>query len=72
MEITLDLLKSIALKVYKEINPLLGTKEAAKKLERGAGGDISMHIDVLAENTIINRLKKSNVNVLFISEEIGE
>ena len=60
MEISLDLLKSIALKVYNTINPLLGTKEAAEKLERGAGGDISMHIDIVAENIIINELKKNN------------
>lgn len=72
MEITLDLLKTIALKVYKTVNPLLGTKKAAEKLERGAGGDISMHIDVVAENIIINELKNNNIDALFISEEIGE
>jgi len=72
MEITLDLLKSIALEVYKTINPLLGTKKAAEKLERGAGGDISMHIDIVAENIIINEIKKNNIDILFISEEIGE
>ena len=33
MEITIDLLKSIALEVYKKIHPILGTKEAAVKLE---------------------------------------
>ncbi len=72
MEITLDLLKSIALKVYTTVNPLLGTEKAAEKLERGAGGDISMHIDIVAENIIINELKKNNIDVLLISEEIGE
>jgi fructose-1,6-bisphosphatase/inositol monophosphatase family enzyme len=72
MEVTLDLLKSIALKIYKAVNPILGTKKAAEKLERGAGGDISMHIDVVAENIIINELKKNNIDILFISEEIGE
>ncbi len=72
MEITLDLLKSIAIEVYKTVNPLLGTKEAAEKLERGAGGDISMHIDVVAETIILNELKRNNINVLLISEEIGE
>jgi len=72
MEITLDLLKSIALEVYNAVNPLLGTKKAAEKLNKGAGGDISMHIDVVAENFIINELKKNDIDVLFISEEIGE
>ena len=72
MEITIELLKSIALTVYKRINPLLGTKEAAEKLQKGAGGDISMYIDVLAENIIIDLLNENNVNLLLISEEIGE
>lgn len=72
MEITLELLKSIVLDVYKTVNPLLGTKKAAEKLERGAGGDISMHIDVVAEKIILNELKRNNIDVLLISEEIGE
>jgi fructose-1,6-bisphosphatase/inositol monophosphatase family enzyme len=71
-EITIDLMKSIAKKVYAKTNPLLGTTEAGKKLERGAGGDISMHIDRIAENTIIESLQKANANVLLISEEIGK
>jgi fructose-1,6-bisphosphatase/inositol monophosphatase family enzyme len=71
-EITIDLMKRIAKNVYAKTNPLLGTAEAGKKLERGAGGDISMHIDRIAENTIIESLKKADVNVLLISEEIGK
>ncbi|GAG91746.1 unnamed protein product [marine sediment metagenome] len=54
MELTIDFLKQIATNVFDAVSPLLGTKEAAKKTKRGAGGDISMHIDIVAENAIID------------------
>ena len=72
MEITLDFLKDIALAIYDKCHPILGTEKAAEKLQRGAGGDISRYIDVLAENTIIDLLENANLNVLLISEEVGE
>jgi myo-inositol-1(or 4)-monophosphatase len=58
--------------IYNKINPLLGTREAAELSEKGAGGDVSMYIDLLAENTIIELLEKNDINVLLISEEVGE
>jgi fructose-1,6-bisphosphatase/inositol monophosphatase family enzyme len=70
-EPTLDLLKQIALKVSKAVSPLIGTKEGAKELERGAGGDISMRIDTLAEEIIIEELEKSGLDILLMSEEVG-
>ena len=72
MEIDINLLKQIGLAVYKEVKPLLGTEKASEKLNRGAGGDITMYIDTVAENIIIDILEKENVNLLLISEEIGE
>ncbi|MFX1558329.1 MAG: inositol monophosphatase family protein [Promethearchaeota archaeon] len=72
MELSIDNLKNIALKVYKKIHPLIGMKEAAQKSELGAGGDITMLIDTVAENVIIESLKQLNVDILLISEEIGE
>ncbi|UCC19871.1 MAG: hypothetical protein JSV62_00930 [Promethearchaeota archaeon] len=72
MEISIDFLKQLAIKVYHAVNPLLGTREAAKKSNRGAGGDVSMEIDLIAEDVIVNSLEKSNVNLLLISEELGE
>lgn len=72
MDLTIDFLKSICYRIYDKINPLLGTKEAANKLQRGAGGDLSMKIDLLAENTLISILKESKISCLLISEEIGE
>jgi len=72
MELSINFLKQVALDIYKVVNPLLGTKEVAKKLQKGAGGDFSMHLDVVAETAIIESLEKRNVPLLLISEEIGE
>lgn len=72
MELGIDFLKQIAFNVYNAVNPLLGTKEAAKKSEKGAGGDITMYLDTIAETTIIELLEKKKVDLLLISEEIGE
>ncbi len=72
MELSIDLLKQIAINVYDAINPILGTKKAAEKAQRGVGGDVSMQIDLIAENVVINTLENENVNLLLISEELGE
>ncbi|TFG01808.1 MAG: hypothetical protein EU542_06285 [Promethearchaeota archaeon] len=72
MNITIEFLKMLALEVFEKINPILGTKKASELSSKGAGGDVSMYVDLLAENTIIDILEKQNVNVLLISEEVGE
>ncbi|MFW9971049.1 MAG: inositol monophosphatase family protein [Candidatus Odinarchaeota archaeon] len=72
MELDIDFLKRIAIKVFETVNPLLGTEEAAKKTKRGAGGDLSMQIDLVAEKVIVDLLENANVNLLLISEELGE
>lgn len=72
MEIDIDFLKEITINVFNKVSPLLGKKEAGLKSTKGAGGDISMNIDLIAENTIIETLDKANINTLLISEEIGE
>ncbi len=71
-KVNLEFLKELATKVYKKISPLVGTDEAGTLYNRGKGGDISMKIDIVAEEIIIESLKTANVNVLLISEEIGE
>ena len=72
MELSIDLLKRIALNVYNAIHPILGSKEASEKAQKGAGGDISMRIDIIAEDVIINTIENEKVSILLISEEIGE
>ena len=72
MELSIDFLKQIAFNVFEVVHPILGTKEAAIKSSKGAGGDLSMEIDLVAENAIIDSLQKVNVSLLLISEELGE
>lgn len=72
MELSIDFLKQIAINVFDVVSPLLGTEEAKKGFRKGAGGDISMNIDIIAERAIVETLKSSNVNLLLISEELGE
>ncbi|MBD3214306.1 MAG: hypothetical protein GF311_16975 [Candidatus Lokiarchaeota archaeon] len=71
-EMTIEILKEMALKVYENVSHLIGTAEGARKIEKGAGGDISMHIDIVAENTIVNIIERDELNVLLLSEEIGK
>lgn len=72
MEITIDYLKQLATNVYEAIHPLLGQRMASKKSKRGAGGDITMYIDQVAEDTVIQSLEQNNVDCFLISEESGE
>ncbi|MFX1238951.1 MAG: inositol monophosphatase family protein, partial [Promethearchaeota archaeon] len=72
MDFNIQFLKELAFKVYNAVKPLLGTEKASKKSRRGAGGDISMEIDLIAENVIITCLENASTNVLLISEELGE
>ena len=72
MELEIEFLKQLALNIYDEIHPILGTRAASQKFSRGAGGDISMQIDLLAEKILIESLENASINILLISEEIGE
>jgi myo-inositol-1(or 4)-monophosphatase len=72
MEISIEFLKEIAIAVFDKVNPLLGTIKGAKVIQKGAGGDISMLIDIEAENVIVDMLEKAEVDLMLISEELGE
>lgn len=72
MDVSIDFLKKLALNIYDKVNPLLGTTKAAETYEQGAGGDISMHIDLVAEEILLNTLEQEGFNGLVISEEFGE
>ncbi|MFX1454739.1 MAG: inositol monophosphatase family protein [Promethearchaeota archaeon] len=72
MEFTIDFLKQLVLNVNDAVSPLLGTEEAKKGQKKGAGGDVSMNIDLVAENVIIETLNNARANLLLVSEEIGD
>jgi fructose-1,6-bisphosphatase/inositol monophosphatase family enzyme len=72
MGLSINLLKLLATEIYKDVSPLLGTDKAGIKYKKGAGGDISMHIDLVAEKALIRTLNENSIDILIISEEMGE
>ena len=67
----LDILSEASKNVYSEIKDLLGTIDGASKISRGAGGDISRKIDIIAEQTVLNTIKSNNIFPTVIGEECG-
>ena len=70
MEI-IDVLKEVSKLVYENVSHLAGTPDAAGDFGRGAGGDISRNIDIVAEKTVIDYLKKNNFECVILGEECG-
>ncbi len=69
----IDILKKAVKFAYDKVYPLLGTLEGAEITdEKGAGGDITTKIDSIAEQALIEIIKKQNIDFHLISEEIGE
>jgi myo-inositol-1(or 4)-monophosphatase len=67
----MKVLKGIAREVYSAVNSLLGTSESKKALGKGFGGDQTLLIDEVAEETIIKLLKQQKIACTFIGEEHG-
>lgn len=67
----MSILKEAADEVYSAVSPLLGTEISRETVGLGAGGDSTKHIDALAEDVIIQYLKRKQVSCTLISEERG-
>jgi myo-inositol-1(or 4)-monophosphatase len=67
----LDILTEASKNVYNEIKDLLGTIDGGSKISRGAGGDISRKIDIIAEKTVLNTIKSNNIFPTIVGEECG-
>ena len=68
----IEILLDVSKLVYKNVKDLAGTAEAAAgDFGRGAGGDISRNIDIIAEKTVIDYLKKINFDCVILGEECG-
>lgn len=67
----IDILKEASRQVYENVKDLAGTLEAAEDHGRGAGGDISRKIDIVAEKTVLDYLKKVNFECIVLGEECG-
>ncbi len=69
---TIEILLTVSKLVYKNVKDLAGTAEAASgDFGRGAGGDISRNIDMIAEKTVIDYLKEINFDCVILGEECG-
>jgi myo-inositol-1(or 4)-monophosphatase len=67
----LNLLKEACNQVYFQTRGLVGTNQGNEKLGRGAGGDISRRIDVVAEAAVMEIFKKHNFKPTIVAEESG-
>jgi len=67
----LGILLDLANDVYLAVNPILGTPESREVVGRGASGDLTMRIDIVAENIIIQHLEREKISCIFIGEEKG-
>jgi myo-inositol-1(or 4)-monophosphatase len=67
----LSILKLCAENMKNKVRPLLGSVEAGMGHDRGAGGDITKHIDKVAEDALFQTLKRTDVSCTVISEESG-
>ena len=69
---TIEIIRTVSKLVYENVKDLAGTKEAiAGDFGRGAGGDISRNIDIIAEKTVVDYLRKINFECVVLGEECG-
>ncbi|HEX7032883.1 MAG TPA: inositol monophosphatase family protein [Nitrososphaera sp.] len=66
-----DVLKQACRQVHSKTRGLAGTARAGRQMGRGAGGDMSRRIDLVAEKAVIDHLKKRKVDATVIGEECG-
>ncbi|MCD6129502.1 MAG: hypothetical protein J7J10_00900 [Deltaproteobacteria bacterium] len=67
----LDLFKTMGKRIFHEVKKIAGTERAKQTLGKGAGGDVTVFIDKVAEDIVIEELKRFNVSCMLLSEEIG-
>lgn len=67
----IQVLKEASRLVYENVKDLAGKKAAAKDHGVGAGGDISRKIDIVAEKTVLDYLKKVKFECVVLGEECG-
>ena len=67
----IETLKTACLEVRKDVKGLVGTPEGNTKMGQGAGGDISRKIDLVAEEKVLETIRKSGANPTVIGEECG-
>ncbi len=67
----IEILQEASLRVYNNVKHLAGTRESGDDFGRGAGGDISRRIDIVAEKTVLDYLKEIKFDCIVLGEECG-
>lgn len=67
----IDALKYACRQVHARTKGMAGTARGSRQMGRGAGGDISRRIDLVAEKTVIEVLRKRRIDATIIGEECG-
>lgn len=67
----IEILKEASKRVFENVKDLPGTNDAAGDYGRGAGGDISRNIDIIAEKTVLDFLKEVSFECVVLGEECG-
>jgi len=67
----IEILREVSKRIYENVKDLGGTENAAGNFGRGAGGDISRNIDIIAEKTVLDYLKEINFECIVLGEECG-
>ena len=67
----IEILRSASKLVYENVKDLPGTEKAvAGDFGRGAGGDISRNIDIIAEKTVVDYLKEINFECTVLGRRV--
>lgn len=67
----IEALKEACLLVHARTKGMVGTARGNRQMGRGAGGDISRRMDLVAERAVMEVLKKRKVDATIIGEECG-
>jgi myo-inositol-1(or 4)-monophosphatase len=67
----IDALKYACRQVHARTKGMVGTARGSRQMGRGAGGDISRRIDLVAEKTVIEILRRRRIDATIIGEECG-
>lgn len=69
--VIIDVLKEACREVYAKTQGFAGTAKGSRQIGRGAGGDISRRIDIVAERTVIDIIRERGIGATIIGEECG-
>jgi len=67
----IEILREVSNRIYENVKDIAGTEHAAGDFGRGAGGDISRNIDIIAEKTVLDFLKEIDFPCVVLGEECG-